>query len=516
MATSSLGIGLRRPTNVARVRQALSERSVAPARIMVPRVVFAVVSLALVLFGLLMIYSSSSIMGLTSEVYDHDPTYFLVRQAAFAGIGIVLAIVVALFDYRRIRGPLLYTTLFATVTLLLVVLTTAAGRGAYGATRWIAIGPFTLQPSEFAKVVILLVGANVIVRVMHDGTLYGKRAIAIIAGGILLPLALIFIQPDKGTTGVVFLSLLVMLYLAGIPGIWIAGFAAVMLAGVLGVAFFGGGYAKARIETVLDPFADEYGSGYQIAQGIYALGSGGFGGVGLGLSRQKYNYLPMAHNDFIFAIVGEELGFVGAVGLLLAFVVLLWAGLKIAEQAEDMLGKLIAAGCTTMIFVQLMLNVCGVIAIFPLSGKPVPFVSYGGSSVISSLLLVGLVMSVSMHTTLPETSHELRRSRMRVADGTRQERSRDVSGVSPRRTADVLVARSSMSARPTSDTFSSRTQANAYQPARSGLRLVQGGASRSSAARGRVTTDANGRRRLDLGPTPAERLRSSRETTRRR
>ena len=514
MATSSLDLGLRRPSGLARVRQAVSERSATPARIMMPRVVFAIVSLALVLFGLLMIYSSSSIMGLTSDAYDHDPMYFLVRQAVFAGVGIVMAIAVAFFDYRRIRGPLLYTTWFATVTLLLVVLTTAAGRGAYGATRWIAIGPFTLQPSEFAKVVILLVGANVIVRMRHDGTLYGKRAVAVIAGGIVLPLVLIFIQPDKGTTGVVFLSLLVMLYLSGIPGAWIGGFAIAMLVIVLGVAFFGGGYAKARIETVLDPFADEYGAGYQIAQGIYALGSGGFGGVGLGLSRQKYNYLPMAHNDFIFAIVGEELGFVGAIGLLLAFVALLWAGLKIAEQAEDMLGKLIAAGCTTMIFFQLMLNVCGVIAIFPLSGKPVPFVSYGGSSVISSLLLVGLVMSVSMHTTLPETSHERRRNRMRVADDARHERSRDVSGISSRRTADVLSSRKNKDVRPTTDAYVSRSSSR--QPARSGLRLVQGGAPSSAATRGRVTKDANGRRRLDLGPSAAERLRSGRETTRRR
>ena len=510
MATSSLGIGLRRSSGVAGVRQAGSERDVTPARIMVPRVVFAVLSLALVLFGLLMIYSSSSIMGLTSESYDHDPAYFVVRQAIFAGIGIAVAVGIALFDYRRIRGPLLYTTWFAIIALLLVVLTTAAGRGAYGAMRWIAIGPFTLQPSEFAKVVILLVGANVIVRVRESGTLLDRRTLAIIAGGIALPLVLIFIQPDKGTTGVVFLSVLVMAYLAGVPGLWIAGFAAVMLVGVLGLAFFGGGYAKARIETVVDPFADEYGAGYQIAQGIYALGSGGFGGVGLGLSRQKYNYLPMAHNDFIFAIVGEELGFVGAVGLLLAFAALLWAGLKIAEQAEDLFGKLIAAGCTTMIFVQLMLNVCGVIAIFPLSGKPVPFISYGGSSVISSLVLVGLVMSVSMHTTLPETSHELRRSKMRVADAPREGRSREIRDVSARPAAEVLASRS------TTDARSSRSSKSTRPASRTGLRLVQGGSVNTAATRGRVVTDANGRRRLDLGPSAAERLRSGRESTRRR
>ena len=505
MSTSSLGVGMRRASGVARIRQAGSERGVTPARIMVPRVVFAVVSLALVLFGLLMIFSSSSIMGLTSEQYGHDPTYFLVRQAMFAGIGIVAAVALSFFDYRRLRGVLLFIAWFATISLLLIVLTTVAGRGAYGATRWIAIGPFTLQPSEFAKIVILLIGANVIVRYYDGVPLLDRRTLSIIAGGIALPLFLIFVQPDKGTTGVVILSLLVMLYLSGVPGPVIVIVSVGLLAIVLAVVFLSGGYAKARIETVLDPFADEYGNGYQIAQGIYALGSGGFGGVGLGLSRQKYNYLPMAHNDFIFAIVGEELGFVGAVGLLLAFAALLWAGLKIAEQAEDLFGKLIAAGCTTMIFVQLMLNVCGVIAIFPLSGKPVPFISYGGSSVISSLLIVGLVMSVSMHTTLPETSHELRRSRMRVADGVREERSRETVVVTSRPTADVLA-----SSRPSRSSTSSRP------PARTGLRLVQGGAANVTPARGRVTKDANGRSRLDLGPTAAERLRNGRETTRRR
>ena len=214
---------------------------------------------------------------------------------------------------------------------------------------------------------------------------------------------------------------------------------------------------------------------------------------------------PLGANNVHAAILASW-----CVLILLAFAVLLWAGLKIAEQAEDLFGKLIAAGCTTMIFVQLMLNVSGVIAIFPLSGKPVPFISYGGSSVISSLVLVGLVMSVSMHTTLPETSHEIRRSKMRVADGVRERRSREVGDVLSRPTAEVLASRS------TADAMSSRSSSAARPTSRSGLRLVQGGASNATATRGRVTKDANGRRRLDLGPSAAERLRSGRETTRRR
>ena len=270
-------------------------------------------------------------------------------------------------------------------------------------------------------------------------------------------------------------------------------------------------YSKARIMTVFDPFSDEYGAGYQLVQGFYALGSGGLTGVGIGLSRQKYNYLPMAHNDFIFAVVGEELGFLGTFLLIAAFALLLWAGLKIAENAPDLMGRLIAAGCTSLIIIQLLLNVSGVIGIFPLSGKPVPFISYGGSSIISSLMLVGLVMSVSLRSTLPQTRYEQRRAKMRIApngDGQGSLESAHVGGSTagnpiPRSLSNKGIALQSRAT--TSDTNSS---------SRANLRVVNGGAPRHAPLAGRVTVDSSGRRRVDLRPSAAERLRKKKKKKR--
>ena len=463
-------------------------REATPSRIMVPRMLFGCASLVLVLFGLLMIYSSSSIIGLTSKAYNNDPAYFLVRQAIFAAVGLVACVVLAVTDYHLWKGSMLKAAWAVTVFSLLIVYTPMAGHDAFGATRWISIGGFTLQPSEFAKGAIVLIGAHIAEEYYAKGTIGTGEALKLVVFGVGLPLVLILAQPDKGTTGVLVLTLLVMCYLSGVSGRSIAIVTVVVIAGAL-IYALKDDYSRARILTMIDPFRDEYGDGYQLTQGFYALGSGGLTGVGLGMSKQKYNYLPMAHNDFIFAVVGEELGFIGAMALLATFCLLLWAGLKIAENAPDLAGRLIAAGCTSLLVIQLLLNVSGVVGAFPLSGKPVPFVSYGGSSVISSLMLVGLVMSVSMRSTLPETSYERRRAELRLAD----EDSPDVGVATPR---------------------SARL---AGSPVRE-LRVVEGGAtSRRSQVRptGRGGGDsAVGLRRIDLGPSASERLRSARSRER--
>ena len=228
----------------------------------------------------------------------------------------------------------------ATVVLLVVVFTSVAGRDAYGATRWIGIGSFSLQPSEFAKAVIVVVGAHLARQYLCEGSMDRNEAAMRLLVGVGLPLALVLAQPDKGTAGVIVLTLLVMCYLAGVRGTTIL--AAGLALGVVAVLWsLKDEYSRARIMTMLDPTSDPYGAGYQLTQGFYAFGSGGLTGLGLGMSRQKYSYLPMAHNDFIFAIVGEELGLVGTVGMLAAFALLLWAGLRIAESAPDVTGRLI-------------------------------------------------------------------------------------------------------------------------------------------------------------------------------
>lgn len=386
-----------------------------PARIMAPRILFCLCAAGLALFGLLMIYSASSILGLTEKAYGYDAAYFLIKQIKFMAIGIAIAVVLARMDYHFWCGKALVVAWAVTLLSLLLVFTPVAGHDAYGATRWIAIGSFSLQPSEFAKAVILLVGATLAEGFFEQGTIEGPEMLKLSVLGVGLPLVLILAQPDKGTTGVLVLTLLVMLYLAGFPAKYLG--VILLVAGVLAAAIaLRDEYSRARIMTVFDPFQDEFGAGYQLIQGFYALGSGGLTGVGLGMSRQKYNYLPMAHNDFIIAVIGEELGFVGVFLLLAAFGLLLWAGLKIAENAPDLAGRLIAAGCTSLLIIQLLLNLSGVVGIFPLSGKPVPFISYGGSSIISSFILVGLVLSVSMRSTLPQTEYDRRRAQMRIAN----------------------------------------------------------------------------------------------------
>ena len=475
-----------------------------PARIMAPRILFIACSTGLLLFGLLMIYSSSSIVGLTSKAYGYDPSYFLVRQIAFSVAGLVFAAALAIFDYRRWQGTALKVMWVLTFLSLVLVYTPIAGHDAYGATRWIAMGPFSLQPSEFAKVTVLLTGALIAQKRFEEGSIDNAQAVKLLLGGVAVPMLLILFQPDKGTTGVLAVTLLVMAYLAGVP---MRKILLILLAGVgvAAVLALRDEYSRARVMTMFDPFSDEFGAGYQLVQGFYALGSGGLTGVGIGLSRQKYNYLPMAHNDFIFAVVGEELGFVGALLMIATFCVLLWAGLKIAENAPDLMGRLVAAGCTTLIVVQLLLNVCGVIGIFPLSGKPVPFVSYGGSSIISTLMLSGLVVSVSFRSTLPKTRYEERRSKLRIAaDDTSDNAFSAYAGGS---TAGRPMPRSTrLAGARRAEGLATGERA---EPARSDLRIVDGGG-RTAKRAGRVSVDSSGRRRIDLGPSASERLRSTR------
>ncbi len=457
-------------------------QTVTPASIAVPRIIFLVTALALTLFGMLMIYSSSSVTGATSETYDYNPAYFLTRQVMFAAIGLVLAIILARLDYHIWRGNVLMVLWAITVFLLVVVYTPLAGRDAYGATRWIAMGPFTLQPSEFAKVIILLVGAQIAEKYFWEGSIDNSQALKLLFVGVLIPLFLVLWQPDKGTTGVVVITLLIMCYLAG------ASASAVGLVGIgVGVAAIAyslkDDYSRARILTMFNPSNDPYGAGYQLTQGFYAFGSGGLTGLGIGMSRQKYNYLPMAHNDFIFAIVGEELGLLGTVGMLAVFALLLWSGLKIAQAAPDVAGRLIAAGCTSMLIVQLLLNVSGVLGIFPLTGKPVPFVSYGGSSIISCLLLTGLVTSVSLRSKLPETAYEARRRQLRLAD----ERTVSRAGTWRERAPEPAY-----------------TEKRDQMPRRN-FRVIEGGEGKVRSAQ----LAGGGYRRVDLGPSAAERLRDN-------
>jgi len=452
--------------------------SPAPASVVVPRLALIVAVCALVAFGTLMIYSSSSI---TSMLADDSPTYYLRRQVEFVGIGAVIIVVFARVDYHRFLGLFLKGAWALVLALLVLTLTSAAGTDAYGATRWISVGGFTLQPSEFVKFVVVLVAAKLL-QELADGELDPTSFLKRSALGIVAPLFLVFVQPDKGSTIICAATLIVMSFLAGCPKKIIA---MVIVAGIMLVFLLAmrDSYSRQRVLVLLDPWSDEFGSGYQIIQGFYAFGSGGLFGLGIGMSRQKYSYLPMAYNDFIYAVIGEECGLVGTLGVLVGFVVIVWAGFEIARQAPDLTGSLIAAGSVSLFFIQLIVNIGGVLGMIPLSGKPVPFLSYGGSSVISCLVLVCLVLSVSYTTEAVGTVYDRRRERL---------------GLAP----EAGMEETDVAARP------GFTLHEGYRDGRPGRTF---GSSPLVGSR-----SAGGWQRTNLGPSPSERLRSARDASGRR
>ena len=474
-----------------------------PERFMQPRLVLLVSTAILVCFGLVMIYSASSISAMTSEDMGYNPFYYVQRQLGFAAAGVALAFIVSRIDYRAVVRNFQVPIWTVTIGMLAIIFTPIAGADAYGATRWISIGPFSFQPSEFAKITILISVSYLAQQYFIDQTIDQMEFFKKFAIAALAPLLLILAQPDKGSTLIIVGTLLVIGYLADVDRRVLA---TIAVAGFIGFAFLSlkDDYSRARVVTMFNPWADYYGAGYQLAQGFYAFGSGGIFGVGFGFSRQKYSYLPMAHNDFIFAVIGEELGFIGVLGLLVVFGALVWAGFKIARYAPDLTGRLIAAGCTSMFIIQAFVNIGGVLGLLPLSGKPLPFISYGGSTIMSSILMVGLLMSVSRQSRLPETEYDRQRASWSIAE---EQDTFDAPGFAGLTMVDGGVGVGMplpRSPRPKSSAQSSA------RPSRGVLRSRD-----DDAPQGRITTDASGRRRIDLGPSASDRLRGSNTRPRR-
>ena len=468
-----------------------------PERFMQPRLVLLVSTAILVCFGLVMIYSASSISAMTSEDMGYNPFYYVQRQLGFAAAGVALAFIVSRIDYRAVVRNLQVPIWVVTIGMLAIIFTPIAGADAYGATRWISIGPFSFQPSEFAKITILISVSYLAQQYFIDQTIDQMEFFKKFAIAALAPLLLILAQPDKGSTLIIVGTLLVIGYLADVDRRVLA---TIAVAGFIGFVFLSlkDDYSRARVVTMFNPWADYYGAGYQLAQGFYAFGSGGIFGVGFGFSRQKYSYLPMAHNDFIFAVIGEELGFIGVLGLLVVFGALVWAGFKIARYAPDLTGRLIAAGCTSMFIIQAFVNIGGVLGLLPLSGKPLPFISYGGSTIMSSILMVGLLMSVSRQSRLPETEYDRQRASWSIAE---EQDTFDAPGFAGLTMVDGGVGVGTplpRSSRPKSSAQSSA------RPSRGVLRSRD-----DDAPQGRITTDASGRRRIDLGPSASDRLRGN-------
>jgi cell division protein FtsW len=384
------------------------------------------VTLGLVAFGLVMVYSATSA---SAALANGDPAYYLKRQAVFAGLGLVLMVVLSRVDFRALRAlaPALVVT---SIGLLLAVL--VLGRAANGARRWISFGPAAFQPSELAKVALAVWAAAYLARRRPPRTL-GElwRPMGFLT---VVVCGLILLEPDLGTAIGIVVMLAAMLLVAGTPPRTLA--AGVGIAGALGlVAVWLEPYRRARLFSFLNPWQDAQGAGFQTVQAMIGLGSGGIFGVGLGQSVQKTNYLPEAHTDMIFAIIGEELGLVGATAVIVAYCAFAYAGLKIALGCRDPFGKRLAAGLTALVCGQAAINLAAVMGLAPLTGIPLPFVSYGGSSLVVALGCVGILLNIAGNAGAKSASVPDRGRR----DGrARPARARDRrSAARPRSTSDV-------------------------------------------------------------------------------
>lgn len=486
-----------------------------PARIMRPRLVFLSCLIAICMFGLLMIYSASSVESLQE---NGSSWFFLYRQAIFMFIGFVLFAMIGsrLLPWPLFRSKLVWGVWFGVLVLLIAVLFVGQGAEEWGASRWIDLGIFNLQPAEVAKPVIIVLTAKIFADYFEDGTIDTRAFLIQMLIMLPFPLFLIFREPDLGTTIIIALTVFAIAILCGLP--WRVVAFVTIAAFVLGAAaIVTSPYRAKRFLAFLDPWSDPYDTGYQATLAIMAFASGGLFGRGIGNSTMKYHYLPEAHNDYILAIIGEELGFVGTAIFVLVFVAMIIAAFYICREAPTLHAQLLASGCTIILAVQFLINVFGILGVMPMTGKPLPFVSYGGSSIIASLVLAALIFRVSVESNV-ETAADRRRSGMAVM-GERSARASarrsagsgdDVSGHIGRSTAGEARVRSSRrdGSAPRADrAASSRSALSVYDGGRQGR-------SEASPTRREPRGTAGGYGRIDLGSDAGERLRPRQERPR--
>ncbi len=363
---------------------------------------------ALVIVGVVMVLSASSVLSLTNY---GSAWYFFQRQLMWTGVAIIAFLVVMRVDYHhwtRLVRPMLA----ATIVLLVAVLVPGIGIYVGGSRRWIGAGPLTFQPSELAKLALLVFTADLLARrsaELHDT----KRVLRPLLLVLAAVGALVCLEPDLDSTVLIAVIMGSVMVAGGIRSLHLALLAGsgVALSALLAVA---APYRRARVFTFLNPTADASNAGYQIVQSLIALGSGGPFGVGLGASRAKWLFLPNAHTDFIFAVIGEELGLLGTLtvlGLFCAFAVL---GIRVALHAPDRFGMLLATGVTVWVVVQAAVNIGAVIGLLPVSGIPLPFVSFGGSSLVLTMIAVGILTNVARQGST-HVKHDAERSGRRAA-----------------------------------------------------------------------------------------------------
>ena len=346
--------------------------------------------LGLVVLGLLIVYSSSFALGLLAF---NDANYFVARQALWAAIGVVLLVTLMRLDYRWLRSisPLL---MLVAIVALMAVLVPGIGLERNGAQRWITLGPLPpAQPSEFAKLALII---YVSAWLAGKGTYIQSFALGFAPFVIMVGLVagLILLEPDTGTAAVVVLTTVTLFFIAGASMTHLAALLSIGSVTAF-LLIISAGYRADRLIAFVDPGDDPSGVGFHTLQLLIALGSGGVGGLGLGASRQKFFYIPNSHTDGVFAIVGEELGFIGAIGVLVLFAVLVYRGFRVILRTRDEFGALLATGIVCWIAYQALINVGGITRTIPMTGIPMPFLSYGGSALAALLAAVGILLSIS-------------------------------------------------------------------------------------------------------------------------
>jgi cell division protein FtsW len=359
-------------------------------------------TIALLVLGTLMVYSASFVVAHNEFA---DDAYFLTRQLIYVAIGGAALVLGMSLDYHWWRSLSILMMLMC-ICLLVAVLVPGVGFRSYGASRWLRLGALLqVQPSEIAKLAIVLYLSDWLAR---RGSLVGdfKRGLLPFAIIVALVAGLVVMQPDLGTTSIIIGAAACVFFVAGANLFHVA----LMLSGGVAAGLFVlsrlSGYRQDRIAAFLDPWSDIQGSGWHTAQGLIALGSGGPLGRGLGESFQKFYWVPNAHTDAIFAIIGEELGFVGSLGLLVLFGCVAWRGFRIAFRAPDAFGRLYATGLTCMLVLQAIVNIAVVTNSVPYTGVTLPLVSFGGSSTVISLLAVGLLLNISRYTPVSAPKSE--------------------------------------------------------------------------------------------------------------
>ncbi len=345
---------------------------------------------SLVALGLVMIFSASSAQAYADH---HDTAYYLKHQLVYLAAGVGLSYLAYRIDYRKLKAVAPYVLLLC-IFALIAVLVPHVGVAVNGARRWIGAGMISLQPSEFAKLgLVLYLAAALSTRGERITSLKGLFPLCAL---VLIVAMAILLEPDMGTASLIVFTAFAMFFAAGARIEHLAMVLFVTVPPVI-LTILTSPYKRARIFAFINPWRDPQNTGFHIVQSLLALGSGGFMGVGLGESRAKFFYLPEQYTDFIFSVLGEELGLVGTVGVIVLFVVFIYRGIRIAIAAPDRFGFFLAAGCTAMVAIQAFVNIGVVTSSWPVTGVPLPFISFGGSSLIVSLVAVALIMNVGRY-----------------------------------------------------------------------------------------------------------------------